>query len=486
MDPESEKKNKMSPESVGLQEKLFTELENKEIFERAKEYAYDYICSTKEAKVVPTSLSLDALSCFDEPLPEESSQGCDVLRILHEFGSNTTTRSTGGRYFGFVNGGVLPVAAASRWLSDVWDQNCALCAMSPIASKLEAVLEDWIIDLLGLEEGTAMGLVGGSSVATLCGLAAARNSILLRHGWNVMADGLFGAPTIRVIMGEEAHGSVYKAISILGLGKSNVELAPCDSQGRIIVDKLPPLDSNVVLILSAGQVCTGAFDDIDRLCDLANAAKAWVHVDGAFGLWAAASSKTRFLTKGIEKAHSLSVDGHKTLNTPYDCGLVLCKDRQALRQAMAAEGSYLVESESSRDGMFYSPDMSRRARSVDLWTSVKYLGRSGIERLVNLLVENAQRFECLFQQHSQFEVLNDVVFNQCLVRCSSPEKTLSTLSALQESGLVWCGGSTWFGEPAIRISCCSWATTADDIAVALEVFLRSERKSHENLDRSKT
>lgn len=268
----------------------------------------------------------------------------------------------------------------------------------------------------------------------------------------------------------QAHGSVYKALSLLGLGKQRVEQVAADAQGRIRVDQLPPLDATTLVILQAGHVSTGAFDDFDKICDLANAAQAWVHIDGAFGLWAAASSQLKYLTKGMEKADSWCADAHKTLNAPYDCGIVLCKDRQSLKQAMAAEGSYLQESQCHRDGMFYTPDMSRRSRSVDLWVTLKYLGRSGVEELVNGLVARAQAFGELLAQVDGFVVLNEVVFNQCLVKCHSGKETTATLMQLQASGLVWCGGSQWAGEPAIRISCCSWATTLDDVSAAVEAF----------------
>jgi glutamate/tyrosine decarboxylase-like PLP-dependent enzyme len=287
--------------------------------------------------------------------------------------------------------------------------------------------------------------------------------------------GLFGAPPIRVVISDQAHGSVYKALSILGLGKKRIEKVMSDAQGRILVEQLPRLDESTLVILQAGHVSTGAFDDFDQICDMASEAHAWVHIDGAFGLWAAASSTLKHLTKGMEKADSWCADAHKTLNAPYDCGLILCKDRAALKQAMAAEGSYLRESQTERDGMFYTPDMSRRSRSVDLWVTLKYLGRVGVEELVNGLVRNAQEFGQQLSQLDGFVVLNDVVFNQCLVKCRNPKETCATLSGVQASGAVWCGGAQWAGEPAIRISCCSWATTLKDVSAAVKVFETARR-----------
>lgn len=290
--------------------------------------------------------------------------------------------------------------------------------------------------------------------------------------------GLFGAPPLRVVVSEQAHGSVYKALSLLGLGKKRIEKVPSDSQGRILADHLPDLDGSTLVILQAGHVSTGAFDDFDRICDVAREAQAWVHIDGAFGLWAAASSALKHLTKGIEKADSWCADAHKTLNSPYDCGVVLCKDGQALKMAMSAEGSYLQESETERDGMFYTPDMSRRARSVDLWVTLKYLGRSGVEELVNGLVKNAQEFGRQLRQVEGFVVLNDVVFNQCLVKCrGSPEETAATLREVQAGGAVWCGGTQWAGEPAMRISCCSWSTTPEDVCTAVQAFASARQRA---------
>lgn len=348
--------------------------------------------------------------------------------------------------------------------------------MSPIASKLEEIAEKWIVDLLGLTPDTAIGLVGGSSVASMCALAAARNSLLAKKGWCVPTDGLFGAPTLRVVIGEGAHGSLYKALSLLGLGKRFVEIVPCDNQGRMILEKIPELDATCLVIVQAGHVCTGSFDNIDHICDKAAAVGAWVHVDGAFGLWAAASESLKYLTAGIEKADSCSVDGHKTLNTPYDCGILICKHRAALKAAMAAEGSYLQESSIGRDCMFYSPDMSRRARSVDLWVTLKYLGRRGVATMINDMVARAKEFGEQLSLLEGFVVLNDIVFNQCLVRCETPEVTEAALRSIQASGVAWCGGAKWDGVPVIRISCCSWATTPQDVTRVVNTFDTARRQ----------
>jgi glutamate/tyrosine decarboxylase-like PLP-dependent enzyme len=454
-----------------LHQSLSADIESKEVFEQAKQFAYEYMDANATAPAYPSDASLAGLDAFREPLPSDPLAGLDVLAMLHTFGAPGAVRHA-HRYFGFVNGGVIPVAAASRWMSDVWDQNCALYATSPVSATLEQVVEGWITDLLGLPQDTAMGLVGGSSVATMCAMAAARTALLAKQGWDVDADGLFGAPPMRVVLSDQAHGSVQKALALLGLGRRRVELVPTDDQGRMIIDQIPALDAHTLIILSAGNVCTGSFDFIDEICDIAIAAGAWVHVDGAFGLWASACPSLSHLTKGIEKADSWCADAHKTLNAPYDCGLVLCKHRATLMAAMLQSGSYLQEAGTQRDSMYYTPDMSRRARSVDLWVTLKHLGRRGVVSLVEGLVARSKEFGEQLRK-AQFIVLNDVVFNQCIFRCESDEATASTLANIQGSGVMWCGGASWLSRKAVRISCCSWGTTAEDISACVEVCIRA-------------
>ncbi len=452
-----------------LHAQMRMERAEKALFEQVKSYAYEYMDGVDERDVYPTPQAIQNLTHFDEPVPEEPQSGADVLRLLHEFGSPATTAQTGGRYFGFVNGNVVPTALAARWLADTWDQNTALYVMSPIVAQLERVCEQWAVDLLGLPAKTAMGIVGGTSTATMCGLAAARYELLKRQGWDVNEQGLFGAPPLRVVVSEQAHGTVFKALALLGLGKNRIERVPADEQGRLNPAELPTLDAHTLLILQAGHVSTGSFDNFSELCDKANQANAWVHIDGAFGLWAAVSPTGKQLTEGIEKANSWSVDGHKTLNTPYDCGLILCKERNALVAAMQASGEYIQYSE-ERDNMMYVPDMSRRARAVGLWATLRYLGRRGVAELIDNLCERAAQFGAELQA-AGFNVLNDVVFNQVLVTCDTPFETQRTLLAIQQSGECWCGGTMWNGEPAIRISVCSWATTEEDVNRSVQAFI---------------
>ncbi|AET61998.1 pyridoxal-dependent decarboxylase [Paenibacillus terrae HPL-003] len=458
---------------INLQNEMMEQLKTKELMEQAKTYAYDYIENLPYMDVSPSCEALENLLKFEEKMPEESASPSEILFMLHKYGSKATVAKSGAKYFGFVNGGVIPVALATKWLTDIWDQNSGLYIMSPIASKLEEVCEKWLVDLFGLQKGTAAGFVSGSSVATICAVTAARNKLLFNQGYDVHSKGLFGAPKIRVVVGEDAHSSVWKALSMLGIGRDMVEVVPTDDQGRMIIGKLPPLDSKTLVIAQAGNVTGGAFDSIEEICTLANQASAWVHVDGAFGLWAAVSGKRKYLTKGLEKADSWSVDAHKTLNAPFDCGVVLCKDRDSLVSAMQASGSYLQYSD-HRDGMLYVPELSKRARSVELWAVIKYLGKVGIEKLVDDLCDNAEYFaEKLTEQG--FHVENNVVFNQIVVKCENSEITSATLKNIQASRKCWCSGALWQNEPAIRISICSWQTTQKDIDDCVNIFVACRR-----------
>ncbi|MEN8769939.1 MAG: aminotransferase class V-fold PLP-dependent enzyme [Glaciecola sp.] len=356
----------------------------------AKDFAFEYLNHLDTANVIPDTNALESLNVLDEALPIQGNQATDTITKLASIGNKTTVNYNTGRYFGFVNGGVYPVGIAARWLADTWDQNAALNIMSPIGAKLEEVCENWVTELLGLPIQSKMGLVTGTSVATLCGLAAARYRLYQRLQWNVQVNGLIGAPRLRIIMGKQTHGTVTKMVSLLGFGSAAIEWVECDAQGRMLVDKIPPLDKQCIVILQAGNVCTGAFDDFKTICNTANAVGAWVHIDGAFGLWAAASQQFRALTHGMELADSWSVDGHKTQNTPYDCGLILCQDSEALVHAMQQTGSYIdLAQDSQRDGMLYTPDMSRRARGIDLWAVLHHLGQKGVANLVETLHQHA-------------------------------------------------------------------------------------------------
>ena len=460
---------------TNLREKMFLEFEEKRVFEHAKKYALDYVDNALERNVYPSDEAIHNLDKFVEDMPDSPSDPLLLLKQLHQYGSPATIAQIGGRYFGLVNGGIIPVSLATRWLSDTWDQNAPLYVTSPINSKLEEVTERWLKDLLGLPEQVVAGFVSGTSMAIFCGLAAARYRIFQNNGWDVNTKGLNGAPKLRVIAGRHAHGTVVKAIVLLGLGTDNIEWVDVDSQGRIIPAAIPELDHSSILILQAGNVNSGSFDAFDEICEKANKANAWVHIDGAFGLWAAGTRGLNHLTKGIEKANSWSVDGHKTLNTPYDNGILLCNDSDALVCALQASGSYIVYSE-HRDGMLHTPEMSRRARVIELWATLKYLGKSGVNELVGGLNERAVQFATELQENG-FSILNDVVFNQVLVACETDDLTNRVIQIIQSSGECWVGGAIWGGKSVIRISICSWATTQQDITRSVSTFVSARDKA---------
>jgi len=451
-----------------IQEKMFLELKDGSIFRKAESYGLEYLSEVLERNVYPTDQALENLTEFEEELQHEPSSTEAILDKLHQNGAPATVAQIGGRYFGFVNGSVVPAGLAAKNLSIFWDQNTAMQVISPISSKLEMVVQKWLVDLFGLPSSTVAGFVSGTSMANVCGIAAARYRILNNKGWDISEQGLGNAPTIRVVTGKQAHASALKAISLLGLGKSNIEWLDVDEQGRILPDNMPTLDDSTILILQAGNVCSGAFDDFSKICQKAKEAGAWIHIDGAFGLWAGATSKLRHLTQDFEYADSWAVDGHKTLNTPYDSGIILCSDADALTSALHMSGGYIIRGE--RDGMYYTPEMSRRSRIIELWATLKYLGKDGIDEMVYGMHERAVQFAELITAVDGIDVVNEVVFNQILIQCKTDAQTESVMRAVQESRECWAGGSTWRGRKVIRISVCAWTTTEEDIIRSVKAF----------------
>jgi len=459
---------------------MFSELLGHDLFEQAKDYALEYAKDSVDRNVYPTDKAIENLRVFDEAFPDKIGESKSIIEQLHKYGSPATVSQIGGRYFGLVNGGIIPTALAVKWINDFWDQNTPLYVTSPITSKLENIVENWLKEIFNLSTDTVAGFVSGTSMAILCGLAAARFRIYKRLDWDINSKGLINAPKIRIVAGKHAHGTVLKAVALLGFGIDNIEWVDVDNQGRIIPDLIPELDENTILILQAGNVNSGAFDSFQKICDKAKQFNAWIHIDGAFGLWAAGSDKLSYLTNGIEKADSWSVDGHKTLNTPYDSGIVLCKDKDALVSALQASGSYIVYGE-NRDGMLYTPEMSRRARAVELWAALKYLGKDGIDELVYGLHERAKQFADGLSENG-FQILNEVVFNQVLVACENDVETEATLKNIQELRDCWCGGSQWFDKKVIRISVCSWATTEKDIDTSISSFLKAREMTKNRIN----
>ena len=433
--------------------------------------ALAYLRESPSWPVAPAAADVAALREIDQPLPGPPTPPGEVLTLIDRVGSPATVVTSGGRYFGYVNGGALPASVAASWLAAAWDQNVALRVMSPAAAAFEEVALEWVRDLLGLPAGCGSALVNGATLASFTALAAARHAQLARAGWDVERDGLFGAPPLTVVVGGEVHVSVLKALALLGLGRGRVQRVAVDAQGRMRADALPPLDARTIVCIQAGNVNTGSFDPAAEICRRAREGGAWVHVDGAFGLWAAASPKLRHLTAGVELADSWATDGHKWPNVGYDCGIALVRDAANLSAAMATVSAYFVPGE-KREPSQCSPEMSRRARGVELWASLRSLGRDGLASLFERTCAHAQAFARGLRE-SGFEVLNDVVLNQVLVSFGSPEMTRAVIDRIQRDGTCWCGGTEWQGRVAMRISVSSWATTEEDVRMSLEAMRRA-------------
>jgi glutamate/tyrosine decarboxylase-like PLP-dependent enzyme len=449
----------------------------KEILTDAATRAIHYLEGVGERPVAPSAAAVAAIRGFDEPLPASSCAPSDTLRMLDELGSPATTAMAGPRFFGFVIGGTLPVTLAANWLAGAWDQNTGLFRPTPATAFLEQVALRWLLDVLRLPGGCGGAFVTGATVANLCGLAAARHSVLKRAGWNVEADGLFGAPPVTVLVGAEAHPSVTKSLGVLGLGRSRVVKVPVDLQGRMRADALPALNGPTIVCVQAGNVNTGAFDPIDEICHRARAAGAWVHVDGAFGLWAAAAPALAALCRGISDADSWATDAHKWLNVPYDCGLTFVRDPHALQAAMAITAEYLPTETEFRNPGDFTPELSRRARGVEVWAALRTLGRSGIAELIERNCAQARRFAQKLSA-AGFEVLNDVVLNQVLVSSGDAEKTKREIQDEQDDGTCWAGVTVRQGRTAMRISVCSWATTDADVDRSVDAIVRVAQRLH--------
>jgi glutamate/tyrosine decarboxylase-like PLP-dependent enzyme len=440
---------------------------------RAAEMAKRYVRAASERRVAPAEAALVGLQRFHEPFPQSGCDPREVLEMLDEIGSPATVQTTGGRYFGFVIGGTLPAAMAANWLAGAWDQNAALRIMSPVAAELEEIVIRWVCDALGLPRDCEGGLVTGATMANFTSLAAARYALLAREGWNVVEDGLFDAPPIKIVAGAEVHASLLKALNMLGMGRNRISLVEVDEQGRMRTEKLPKLSRNSIVCIQAGNVNTGAFDPAALICEAAHEQGAWIHVDGAFGLWAAASPKYRHLLNGFEKADSWATDAHKWPNVSYDCGLAIVRDPEALRASMGISAAYLSPG-TKREPMHHTPEASRRARGVELWASLKSLGRSGLAELVERTCTHAHRF-AVGLRASGIEVLNEVVTNQVLVTFGDTLKTQEVIRRIQEEGTCWCSGTVWQGKTAMRISVSSWATTDDDVDRSLSAIVRAAR-----------
>jgi glutamate/tyrosine decarboxylase-like PLP-dependent enzyme len=435
------------------------------------ETAARYLRDLENRSVTPSPEALLGLAELEEDLPETPMDAACVLRTLDRIGSPATMGMAGRRYFGFVIGGTLPAALAANWLAGAWDQCPGLFTASPIGTVLEEVCLGWLLDVLKLPAGSGGAFVTGGTMANFTALAAARNAVLARAGWDVEADGLFGAPPITVVVGDEVHPSLSKALGMLGLGRSRVVGVPVDTQGRMRADQMPPLSGPAIVCLQAGNVNTGAFDPAAEICARAHRSGAWVHVDGAFGLWAAASPKHAYLTEGVADADSWATDAHKWLNVPYDSGLAFVRDAAALKSAMAVIAPYLPQS-GHREPSHYTPELSRRARGAEIWAALKSLGRSGLADLIEGNCRLALRFAEALQQGG-CDILNDVVLNQVLVSFGDAARTRQVIERVQLDGTCWCGPTEWQGRTAMRISVSSWATRDEDVERSVAAILRA-------------
>lgn len=441
-----------------------------ELLRNTAERATRYLAGLENRRVGPMPEAVGRLSALAGPFPDGPTDPADVLALLDAIGSPATVASAGGRYFGFVTGGTLPAALAANWLAGAWDQDSGMAAMCPIGATVEEVAQRWLLDLFGLPPDCGSAFVTGGTMANFTALAAARHAMLARVGWDVEADGLFGAPLITVVVGAEVHASLVKALGLVGFGRNRVVTVPVDDQGRMRADALPPLSGPTIVCIQAGNVNTGAFDPAREICAWAHAAGAWVHVDGAFGLWAAAAPDRAPLVDGFADADSWATDAHKWLNVPYDSGLAFVRDSEALRAAMMTTAAYLVQS-TTREPDQYTPEMSRRARGVEVWAALRSLGRSGLADLIERNCRYAARLaEGL--SAAGYDVLNDVELNQALIAFGDAETTRRVVAAVQAEGTCWCGSTVWQGRTAMRISVSSWATTEADIERSLAAILR--------------
>jgi glutamate/tyrosine decarboxylase-like PLP-dependent enzyme len=443
----------------------------KHLLESAAQRSARYLDEIQERRVAASPEAVGRLAALHEPFPAGPSDPADVLALLDEVGSPATMAVAGPRFFGFVIGGSLPAALAANWLAGAWDQNAAFDAPFPGVSALEAVALDWMRGILGLPESCAGAFVTGATMANFTSLAAARHAVLAVQDWDVEGEGLFGAPPITVVIGEEAHPTLIKALGLVGFGRNRLVRVPVDGQGRMRPEALPPLSPATIVCAQAGNLNTGAFDPLTSIAEAAHAAGAWLHVDGAFGLWAAAAARRAHLAEGVALADSLATDAHKWLNVPYDSGLAFVRDADALRAAMAVTAEYLPAATGVRNPSDSTPELSRRARGVEVWAALRSLGASGLDDLVERCCRHATRFaEGLAA--AGHEILNEVVLNQVLVSFGEPAMTQRVVAGVQEDGTCWCGVTVWQGRTAMRISVSSWATTEDDVERSLAAILR--------------
>lgn len=444
-----------------------------DVLRTAANLAVDYANAIDRRDAAPALEAVAALTKFDEGLPGDPVEPSSTLDLLATIGGPATMGSTGPNYFGFVNGAALPVALGAAFIASAWDQNAALPVMSPTAAKLYDVSRGWLIDLFGLAPTTDVAYVTGATVANASCLAAARDALLAEHGWDAPTRGLFDAPPIQVVVGAQAHSTLRKSLGVVGLGSERVSSVPTDDQGRMIATELPDLDPGdgpILVCAQAGEVNTGAFDPFDEIADWATERGAWLHVDGAFGLWALADPTRDHLVAGLRRADSLATDAHKWLNVTYDCGIAFVQREGALRRTFASVAGYLPPEEGF-EAMHHTPQSSQRARQIEVWAVLRTLGRNGVAALVERACDCAEVISRRLVEVEGFEILNDVCLNQVLIRYRDGGTTARLIESIQRDGRVWCGPTQWQGATAMRISVSSWQTSIDDARRAAAVIV---------------
>jgi glutamate/tyrosine decarboxylase-like PLP-dependent enzyme len=444
-----------------------------------QQHASTWFAALEKRPVRATMRGDELRKMLGGPLPQQGITPEKIAGILADAGMRGTLAMAGPRYFGFVIGGTLPAALAADWLVSAWDQNSCLYAGSPLVAVIEQITGAWLKEIAGLPEAMSFGFTTGCQMSNFTALAAARHRVLRDAGWDVEANGLFGAPPIEVLVSDEAHYTIFMALRLLGLGASRVRRIATDGQGRMRADQLAAAlrgkQEPCIVCAQAGNVNTGAFDPLETIAEVTKERGAWLHVDGAFGLWAAASGEKAALVRGVEKADSIASDAHKWINVPYDCGVVFCADEAAHRSAMSLAAAYIVVTGSERDAHEFVPEESRRARAVPVYAALRSLGRKGFADLIERNCRQARRFaEAL--RSAGYEVLNEVVLNQVLVSFGTPEQTQRTIAAIQEEGTCWCGGTVWQGRTAMRISVSNWSTTDEDVEKSVEAMVRVATK----------
>jgi glutamate/tyrosine decarboxylase-like PLP-dependent enzyme len=449
-------------------------MDERRALQRAAELGIEYVESVPQRPVRPSASIQELRNALDLPLPDGPTDPVEVIESLARDVDAGLTQMTGGRYFGFVIGGALPAALAADWLTSAWDQNAGLALPTPGAAVVEEVAGGWLKELLGIPAQASFALVTGCQMAHATALAAARNHLLAEAGHDVERDGLTGAPPIRVVAGAKRHGTLDRALRFLGLGTGCVRPVAVDDQGRMLVDELRTELARgggpTIVCSQLGEVNTGACDDLNAIADAATEAGAWHHVDGAFGLWAAAAPSLRHLTAGVERADSWATDAHKWLNVPYDNGIAFCAHPEAHQKALGIRSEYLVYTDEAREPLDWNPEHSRRARGFTVYAALRSLGRSGVADLVERSCARARDLAAALRELQGCEILNDVVLNQVLLRFEDDEATDAVVAGVQASGEAWLGGTVWNGRRAIRISVCNWQTSEDDVERTVAAF----------------